>query len=60
LNRWGNVVFKDENFQVNNFWDATSNNKPVSDGVYFYKIELTGSLLGQGDLKETGPLTIIR
>jgi gliding motility-associated-like protein len=60
LNRWGNVVFKDENFQVNNFWDGTSNNKPVSDGVYFYKIDFTGSLSGHGDLKETGYLKIIR
>lgn len=35
-NRWGNRVYFDEN----NFnWDGTYNNEPVTEGVYFYRID---------------------
>lgn len=36
LNRWGNVIY--ESNDLSNGWDGTFQNKPVSDGVYFYKI----------------------
>lgn len=36
LNRWGNVVYESNDLSTG--WDGTFQNKPVSDGVYFYKI----------------------
>lgn len=36
LNRWGNVIY--ESNDLSKGWDGTFQNKPVSDGVYFYKI----------------------
>lgn len=35
LNRWGNEVYRGENeFK----WDGTTNGKPVTEGVYFYRL----------------------
>lgn len=39
LNRWGQVVFETDD--VSNGWDGRYKNKPVTDGVYFYKIQYT-------------------
>lgn len=35
-NRWGNCVYSGEN-TFN--WDGTNNNEPVTEGIYFYRIE---------------------
>jgi gliding motility-associated-like protein len=59
-NRWGNVVFRDDNFKKNNKWDGRDmrTGQMVSDGAYFYIIRLRGSVLGKPDVEETGSLTI--
>jgi gliding motility-associated-like protein len=46
-NRWGSLIKTDEIFienpseQIIALWDATYKNKPVTDGVYFYVMQLT-------------------
>ena len=59
-NRWGNVVFKDNNFTKNNAWDGRDmhSGRMVADGAYFYIIRLRGSVMGLPDVEETGSLTI--
>jgi gliding motility-associated-like protein len=37
-NRWGNEVFKSNDYHEGNFWDA----KEASDGIYFYRLQLDG------------------
>jgi len=64
-NRWGKLVFKDDNFQSrnseNNGWDATdmNNGEPLSDGVYYYTINLRDNLSGKS-IDYQGSLTIMR
>ncbi len=59
-NRWGNVVFRSDNFQNTNGWDGRDmkTGQMVSDGTYFYIIRLRGSNDGSPDVEETGSLTI--
>lgn len=41
--RWGNILFKKENFQANNElagWDGTSRGKDLNVGVYIYTMEV--------------------
>jgi gliding motility-associated-like protein len=42
LNRWGNLVGVIDSVDPNDGWDGLDmkSNKPVSDGVYFYKYEI--------------------
>jgi gliding motility-associated-like protein len=59
-NRWGNVVFRDDNFKKNNKWDGRDmrTGQMVADGTYFYIVRLRGSVLGKPDVEETGSLSI--
>lgn len=43
LNRWGKVVYENDNYE--NDWKgrASSNNEPLPRGVYFYQLTLGGS-----------------
>jgi len=55
VNRWGNIIFEANNYQ--NDWDGTSkNNKPISEGTYYYNLKLD---LGEGEVHQ-GSITIIR
>ena len=38
-NRYGNIVYKNDNYQNN--WDGTYNGKPVADGTYYYSVTFT-------------------
>ena len=42
FNRWGDEVFKQQNYSEDNAWDGTHqrNNKLVPDGTYFYILKL--------------------
>ena len=46
FNRWGKLVFADDNY--NNTWDGTSNGKPVPEGPYYFviKTENNGTVKG--------------
>lgn len=59
-NRWGNVIYKSDNFQNTNGWDGRDmrSGQMVSDGTYYYIIRLRDSNDGQPDVEETGSLTI--
>ncbi|MCC5916833.1 MAG: gliding motility-associated C-terminal domain-containing protein [Cryomorphaceae bacterium] len=59
-NRWGNVVYRNSNFQRDNAWDGRdqTTGQMVSDGVYFYIIRLRGSIMGFPDVEETGSISI--
>jgi len=39
FNRYGNVVYKNDNYQNN--WEGTYNSKPVADGTYYYTVTYT-------------------
>lgn len=39
FNRWGEVVF--ESYDFNAAWDGTYGGKPVKDGTYIWKIEVS-------------------
>ncbi|MEQ1677260.1 MAG: gliding motility-associated C-terminal domain-containing protein, partial [Chitinophagaceae bacterium] len=56
FNRYGNVVFKDDNYQ--NDWDGTYNGKPVADGTYYYVISYR--LINGGSAVLRGDVTILR
>ena len=49
-NRWGNEVFKSNDYRDGNFWNANE----TSDGIYFYRLQVDG-----GDTY-TGWVEIIR
>lgn len=53
FNRWGNVIFETDNYDVP--WDGKYNGKPVPTGTYYYIIDLKN-----GNEKIKGDLTIIR
>jgi gliding motility-associated-like protein len=38
FNRWGNLVFKTDNYISD--WDGTHQNQPLPDGVYFYILQI--------------------
>lgn len=56
FNRYGNVVYKNDNYQNN--WDGTYNGKPVPDGTYYYVIDYR--LINGESIVMRGDLTIIR
>ena len=55
FNRWGNRVYRQENYQ--NDWDGTFDNLILPDGVYFYLLTIT-----TGDTQDvrSGYLDIVR
>lgn len=59
FNRWGEVVYRSDDY--NGFWNGSYNNGAhyVPDGVYFYRIE-TRSKTTQDNKVVTGHVTIIR
>lgn len=59
-NRWGNVVYRSNNFQNTDGWDGRDmrSGQLVSDGTYYFIIRLRDSNDGQPDVEETGSLTI--
>lgn len=56
FNRYGNIVFKDDNYQ--NKWDGTYKGKPVADGTYYYMI--TYRLINGASITLKGDVTILR
>ena len=46
FNRWGDVIYEDENYQNN--WGGTHNGAPVPDAAYFYIMELQDGRKFQG------------
>ena len=52
FNRYGNVVYKNDNYQNN--WEGTYNGKPVPDGTYYYSVIYTtitdNSVIMKGDV----------
>ena len=57
FNRWGNEVYKADNYQ--NSWDGKYKGNPVSDGTYFYIIKAKGKDSGR-EKEYKGSLTILR
>ncbi len=55
-NRYGNTVYKNDNYQ--NDWDGTYKNEPLPDGTYYYA--LTYELINGKTLVMKGSLTILR
>jgi gliding motility-associated-like protein len=56
FNRYGNVVYKNDNYQNN--WDGTYNGKPVADATYYYVI--TYQLINGKKVVLKGDVTILR
>jgi gliding motility-associated-like protein len=56
FNRYGNVVYKNDNYQNN--WDGTYSGKPIPDGTYYYVIDYR--LINGQSIVLKGDLTIIR
>lgn len=56
FNRYGNVVYKDDNYQ--NKWDGTYKGNPVADGTYYYVI--TYRLINNASVTLKGDVTILR
>ena len=49
FNRWGNIVYQNENYKNETAWNGTlqHSNEMVSDGTYFYVIEIANKLQQQ-------------
>ena len=52
FNRWGELVFKSSNYQ--NDWNGTSDGRDLSDGTYFYILQM------EGNTRQTGYIQIHR
>ena len=57
FNRWGNEVYKEDNYQNN--WDGKSKGNPLADGTYFYIIKAKGKYSGR-EKEYKGSLMIMR
>jgi len=57
FNRWGNEVYKADNYQNN--WDGKYKGNPLSDGTYFYIIKAKGKDSGK-EKEYKGSLMIMR
>lgn len=56
FNRWGQEVFQSTGYSKEKAWDGTSNSNKLSEGVYFYIVELRDA-----DKQEfKGSITLIR
>jgi gliding motility-associated-like protein len=49
FNRWGNLVFKTDNYISD--WDGTHQNQPLPDGVYFYILQIEGKTPQNGSIE---------
>lgn len=49
FNRWGNLVFKTDNYISD--WDGTHKNQPLPDGVYFYILHIDGKTPQNGSIE---------
>lgn len=49
FNRWGNLVFKTDNYISD--WDGTHENQPLPDGVYFYILQIDGKTPQNGSIE---------
>jgi gliding motility-associated-like protein len=56
FNRYGNVVYKNDNYQNN--WDGTYNGKPVPDGTYYFTVTYT--TITDNTIFQKGDVTILR
>ncbi len=56
FNRYGNVVYKNDNYQNN--WEGTYNGKPVADGTYYYTVTYT--TITDKKVFQKGDVTILR
>ena len=59
--RWGNLVFLNENFQVNDSeagWDGHINDSPAIQGVYVYMLKISSN--NNKDEYLTGTVTLIK
>jgi gliding motility-associated-like protein len=56
FNRYGNIVYKNDNYQNN--WDGTYNGKPVPDGTYYFTATYT--TITNNTILLKGDLTILR
>lgn len=56
FNRYGNIVYKNDNY--NNNWDGTYNGKPVADGTYYYIVNFL--LMNSAYITLKGDVTILR
>jgi gliding motility-associated-like protein len=55
-NRYGNLVYRSDNYQNN--WDGTYKGKPVPDGTYYYT--LTYQLINGATRIAKGDVTLLR
>ena len=55
-NRYGNEVYRNENYQNN--WDGTYKGKPVADGTYYYNVSFK-TITGK-PISVKGDVTILR
>lgn len=58
-NRWGQLVFQQENYTSANAWDGTSGGQPLPDAAYYYVITVEYPGLAQPVIYK-GTVTIIR
>lgn len=49
FNRWGNLVFETDNYVSD--WDGTHNNQPLSNGTYFYILQIEGKKPQNGSIE---------
>lgn len=49
FNRWGNLVFETDNYISD--WDGTHNNQPLSNGTYFYILQIEGKKPQNGSIE---------
>lgn len=56
-NRWGEIIF--ESYNIFNGWDGTYNNKPCSEGVYFYIVSCRDTKTAEKFILQ-GHITIIK
>ncbi len=55
--RWGQLVYEAIGYNFAKAWDGTRKNKPLPEGVYFYKLNLNS---GKASDASTGYITIVR
>ena len=52
LNRWGNLIYENPNYQ-NDWSGTTTNNQKVTEGVYFYTVEANSEKYTYDDQEKT-------
>ena len=56
FNRYGNLVYKNDNYQ--NDWEGTYSSKPLADGTYYYAVQV--HMIGGRSITLKGDITILR